>query len=540
MTMMRASVAFVFIHALSLSVTGFFIVRRGYKQQRSIGVVGVRRRYSLSTAQSQQHPSSSLSSLTTNDGKHGVNNTATALDENIELQQEQRRTALSIPMDELSVILGGTGRARLAWDCYVNGADPQYLFGAISSGSDSCDEYDEYKDKKFLKRQVLPTPRLTQPLGTVALNKLSTLHSHCNNNSIENGVATLIQISSSVDGTTKLLLRLVDGLEVETVLIPFYSTHVAAVVDTINTNYTNTNQKISPPLGRTTICVSSQVGCLQGCTFCATGKMGKLRSLTADEILVQLFYAKKIVRLSTPTDITTDDGGGSSNCVVLGTSISPLPKISNVVFMGMGEPSDNAIAVRTAIDIMTRNDLFQLSASRVTVSTVAPTPQAFAQFRNSKCVLAWSVHAANDTLRRRLVPTTKYSMVELRQGLIHTLQHRTYRTVMIEVTLIHNINDSVIEANEMAEFLLHITNSVPGSKLACNLIPYNDIGSMMSGYSKPPLERIIAYQNRLQEYGIQAHVRGTRGDDEMAACGQLVTNRAKRKYNEIIVREEQR
>ena len=198
-------------------------------------------------------------------------------------------------------------------------------------------------------------------------------------------------------------------------------------------------------------------------------------------------------------------------------------------FWGMGEPSDNAIAVRTAIDIMTRNDLFQLSASRVTVSTVAPTPQAFEQFGNSKCVLAWSVHAANDTLRRRLVPTTKHSMVELRQGLIHTLQHRSYRTVMIEVTLIHNINDSIIEANEMAEFLLHITNSVPGSKLACNLIPYNDIGSMMSGYSKPPLERIIAYQNRLQEYGIQAHVRGTRGDDEMAACGQLVTNRAKRK-----------
>jgi 23S rRNA (adenine2503-C2)-methyltransferase len=76
--------------------------------------------------------------------------------------------------------------------------------------------------------------------------------------------------------------------------------------------------------------------------------------------------------------------------------------------------------------------------------------------------------------------------------------------------------------------------ALDGSKLACNLIPYNDIGGM-SGYTKPPLERINAFQKRLQEYGIQAHVRGTRGDDEMAACGQLVTNRAKRKYNEIIV-----
>jgi 23S rRNA (adenine2503-C2)-methyltransferase len=508
------------IHALS-SVSSLII---GIKHQhRGIGI-GVQRLYSLSTP-SQLHEQhydddglSLSSSVTTNDGKNGIY-TATTQDENIELHQQQqhRRTALSIPIDELSVILGGTGRARLAWDCYVNGADPQYLFGALSSsgsGDNSSEnsEYDEYKDVEYVKRQVIPTPRQTQPLGSMALNNLSTLHSHCGgtNNSIENGLATLIHISSSMDGTTKLLLRLVDGLEVETVLIPFYS---------------NTNQ-----FGRTTVCVSSQVGCLQGCTFCATGKMGKLRSLTSDEILVQLFYAKKIVRLSTTASTTTDDGVSSSSCNILGTSIQPLPKISNVVFMGMGEPSDNAIAVRTAIDIMTRNDLFQLSASRVTVSTVAPTPQSFDEFVTSKCVLAWSVHAANDTLRKRLVPTTKHSMNELRAGLIHTLQRRAYRTVMIEVTLIHNINDSLIEANEMAEFLLHITNSVSGSKLACNLIPYNDIGSLISGYTKPPMERIIAFQKRLQEYGIQAHVRGTRGDDEMAACGQLVTNhRAKRK-----------
>lgn len=393
--MMRALVAFfvvvvAIIHALS-SVSSLII---GIKHQdRGIGI-GVQRLYYLSTP-SQLHEQhcdedglSLSSSVTTNDGNNGVN-TAIAQDENIELQQQQhRRTALSIPIDELSVILGGTGRARLAWDCYVNGADPQYLFGALSSsgsvdGSSKNSEYDEYKDVEYVKRQVIPTPRQTQPLGSMALNNLSTLHSHCGtNNSIENGLATLIHISSSMDGTTKLLLRLIDGLEVETVLIPFYS---------------NTNQ-----FGRTTVCVSSQVGCLQGCTFCATGKMGKLRSLTSDEILVQLFYAKKIVRLSTTNTTATDDGVDGSSCNILGTSIPPLPKISNVVFMGMGEPSDNAIAVRTAIDIMTRNDLFQLSASRVTVSTVAPSPQSFDEFVTSKCVLAWSVHAANDTLRKRL------------------------------------------------------------------------------------------------------------------------------------------
>ena len=249
----------------------------GIKHQHRGVVIGVRRHYSSSTP-SQLHALSTSTSVTTNGGNNGVN-TAIAQDENIEWQQQQRqsrRTALSIPIDELSVILGGTGRARLAWDCYVNGADPQYLFGDVSSSSSSS-ECDEYKDVEYVKRQVIPTPRQTQPLGSMALNKLSTLHSHCGtNSSIENGLATLIHISSSMDGTTKLLLRLVDGLEVETVLIPFYSTHVAAAVvaNTINTNFTNTNQILPPPLGRTTVCVSSQVGCLQGCTFCATGKMG--------------------------------------------------------------------------------------------------------------------------------------------------------------------------------------------------------------------------------------------------------------------------
>ena len=103
---------------------------------------------------------------------------------------------------------------------------------------------------------------------------------------------------------------------------------------------------------------------------------------------------------------------------------------------------------------LTTRELFQLSASKVTVSTVAPTPDAFAKFANAPCVLAWSVHAARDDLRRKLVPTTKYTMVELRQGLIDVLLQRppNFRTTMLEVALIDGVNDSLTEADEMAEF----------------------------------------------------------------------------------------
>ncbi|KAL7459418.1 hypothetical protein ACHAWC_011144 [Mediolabrus comicus] len=261
--------------------------------------------------------------------------------------------------------------------------------------------------------------------------------------------------------------------------------------------------------GRTTVCISSQVGCRQGCTFCATGKMGKLRSLTTDEILVQFFFAQKIVRI-------------------------PLPPITNVVFMGMGEPADNAPSVRGAIDILTRNELFQLSASRVTVSTVAPCPDSFLEFVDSKCVLAWSVHAVRDELRRQLVPTTKYTMVELRQGLIETLKKRSLRTTMVEVALIDGVNDSIREADELATFVKEITTQVPNSKLICNLIPYNDIGGggTASSFRKPSLERVLEFQQRLQELGVYAHVRGTRGDDESAACGQLATSRKKQQQQQ--------
>jgi 23S rRNA (adenine2503-C2)-methyltransferase len=401
-----------------------------------------------------------------------------AASENIEQKQELNGVrltstagAMSLTISELAEVMGGRGRALLAWDCYANGIDPALFF---------ADPVDLGEDTVEALKGLFASSRRGQRLGKGALERLSSLYNSYTPSRVEGGVATLSHISQSRDSTTKLLLRLSDGLEVETVIIPWTG-------------------------GRSTLCVSSQVGCRQGCIFCATGRMGKLRSLNADEILAQLFFARKICRQKN------------------------LPPVTNVVFMGMGEPADNKDAVIRATDIMTTRELFQLSASKVTVSTVAPTPDSFLQFAHAHCVLAWSVHAANDELRRQLVPTTKHAMTELRQGLIDTLLIRphNFRTTMLEVALISGINDSEKEADELVDFAQVIIDEVPGCKLVVNLIPFNDIGQ--NRYTKPSMEAVSVFQKRLREFGLVAHIRTTRGDDESAACGQLATNKQKQR-----------
>ena len=371
---------------------------------------------------------------------------------------------LSMSIDELAIHLGGQGRARIAWDCYLLGVDPIQYYAKNSTTIDNT------------IASLLPTGRRSATLGKDALQRLTDLGGQ-----VDGGIATLSHISTSTDRTTKLLLKLVhDGLDVETVIIPWNN-------------------------DRSTICISSQVGCRQACTFCATGKMGLLRNLSSDEILSQVFFALRITRQN------------------------QLPPITHVVFMGMGEPADNPMAVVKAVQQLTTRQLFQWSRTKVTISTVAPSPNAFAQLAQANAMLAWSVHASHDTLRKQLVPTTKYPMIELRQGLMNTLQTRHpvgLRTTMIEVALMAGINDRLDDADHLADFLLPILNNVPSSKLAVNLIPFNDIGHPT--YKTPSSAAVQAFQRQLWKHGIAAFVRTTRGDDESAACGQLATTRTKK------------
>ena len=159
---------------------------------------------------------------------------------------------------------------------------------------------------------------------------------------------------------------------------------------------------------------------------------------------------------------------------------------------------------------------------------MAPSPEAFKVFQDSPCILAWSVHAANDELRKKLVPTTKYTMDELRQGLIDTLnaRPRRLRATMLEIALIDGVNDTDEAANELAEFSKVLMTEVEGIKLVCNLIPFNDIGNQR--YKKPSKDRVQKFGQILWDNGVHAHIRTTRGDDESAACGQLATKKLKK------------
>jgi len=410
-----------------------------------------------------------------------------AVCESVHEEESVRKSPLSMSVPELAKEIGGFGRARLAWDCYRIGVDPQIFFNeeaivesgvraehsTLSTLFRGAEAYDHESIRK-----LLPTSRKGQRLSPETLSRLGLLYSSYGS-SLEGGLASLSHMSRSSDGTTKLLLRLSDNLEIETVIIPWEDK------------------------GRSTLCISSQVGCKQGCTFCATGRMGKLRSLSSDEILAQFFYARKICR------------------------VCGIPSVGNVVFMGMGEPADNVDAVINAARILTDVDLFHQARSKVTVSTVAPTPQAFRAL-NGPFVLAWSVHAARDDLRRKLVPTTRYSMEDLRQGLVDALLERPekLRATMLEVALMADVNDSAEDALALSNLAKGIIDAVPGIKLVVNLIPFNDIGH--PAYQKPTNEAVRRFQNCLWESGIFAHIRTTRGDDESAACGQLATKKIRR------------
>lgn len=386
---------------------------------------------------------------------------------------------LSLSVEQLTESLGGKiGRSRAAWDCYRLGVDPQIFYGQEPDASIDASvtirfpSIEEPSSRNDIHK-LLPARRRNQGLGVPAVKNLSLLSP----GGIEESIGTISHLTRAKDGTTKLLIKLAaDGLEVETVIIPWKE--------------------------RSTVCISSQVGCRQGCTFCATGRMGRLRSLSVDEILVQAFLAQKVCRV---LDIVPVDG---------------------VVFMGMGEPADNAASVVRAAEVLTDCETgFGLAQTKVTISTVGPTPEAFGILGKAPAALAWSVHASKDEVRKELVPTTKFSMTELRRGYLDALLQRPIRlrTSMIEVALIDGVNDSPDDADHLAEFVLQVRKEVPGSKIMVNIIPFNNIPG--SPFGKPSDDALYEFVNRLRTKGVKSRIRQTRGDDESAACGQLATKK---------------
>jgi 23S rRNA (adenine2503-C2)-methyltransferase len=244
-----------------------------------------------------------------------------------------------------------------------------------------------------------------------------------------------------------------------------------------------------------TLCVSSQVGCRMGCTFCQTGMMGLLANLSSEHILQQLRTARELLRAE------TIDG-------------MPIPDIRNIVFMGMGEPLDNFDAVTHAIGTIAAPGEFNIPFSRITVSTVgrADGIRKLAAMNWPSLRLAVSLTAATDALRNELMPINKaVPLAALRQALLD--YPRTGRTrFLIEYVMLKGVNDSLADAEALATWCQPLPVTV-------NLIPYNPQNP--ARFAPSDSGTIVAFLTHLRGLGILAKRRVTIGQPLMAACGQL-------------------
>ena len=251
-----------------------------------------------------------------------------------------------------------------------------------------------------------------------------------------------------------------------------------------------------PENNRATLCVlSSQVGCTLNCSFCHTGTQALVRNLNANEIISQLLIVM---------DHLKDWPSGKDT-----------RKVTNVVMMGMGEPLLNFNPVVDAMDLMMDDNAYGLSKRKVTLSTSGIVPKIDELAKVSDVSLTISLHAPNNELRDQLVPINKkYPIQELLDSVKRYVDScEDKRVTTIEYILIDGVNDSLELAKELAELLTQIPCKV-------NLIPFNPFSEV--NYKKPSGNRVKRFQNYLQEKGYITTIRSTRGDDIMAACGQLV------------------
>jgi 23S rRNA (adenine2503-C2)-methyltransferase len=289
----------------------------------------------------------------------------------------------------------------------------------------------------------------------------------------------VVERQVSRDGTRKWLIRMAPGIEVETVYIP--------------------------DVGRSgALCVSSQVGCTLNCTFCHTGTQALVRNLTAAEIVAQVQVAR-------------DD-----------LEEWPSPKedrrLSNIVFMGMGEPLYNLPHVAAAIDIIADNEGIAISRRRITVSTSGVVPELIPLGDQTQAMLAISLHATNDELRDELVPLNrKYPLDQLMAGIRAYPGLSNARRVTFEYVMLKGVNDSPAEAKA----LLNLIKGIPAK---INLIPFNPWPG--SPYACSDWKTIEAFAAVLNRAGYASPIRTPRGRDILAACGQLKSESEKMRASE--------
>ncbi|HEY0939462.1 MAG TPA: 23S rRNA (adenine(2503)-C(2))-methyltransferase RlmN [Steroidobacter sp.] len=247
-----------------------------------------------------------------------------------------------------------------------------------------------------------------------------------------------------------------------------------------------------PEPGRGTLCISSQVGCAMDCTFCSTAQQGFNRNLTAAEIVGQVWLANK--------ELGYQHGGDRV--------------VTNIVFMGMGEPLANYRNVVPATEILMDDLGFDISRRRVTVSTSGLVPQMLRLAEETNCALAVSLHAPNDTLRDELVPINrKHKIAELLDACWVYVNKQNARSITFEYVMLDGVNDLPEHAYELVALL-------KGRPAKLNLIPFNPFPG--TRYKRSSAAAIERFRDILNANGVIATTRRTRGDDIDAACGQLV------------------
>jgi len=324
----------------------------------------------------------------------------------------------------------------------------------------------EMGDKSFRAQQVL---KWIYHQGAVDFESMTNLSKSLRAKLEQQTCITppeIISEQKSEDGTRKWLIQIDGGNSVETVFIPEND--------------------------RGTLCISSQVGCPLECKFCSTGQQGFNRNLSTSEIIGQVWAANK----------------------ALGYFDGDKRIITNIVFMGMGEPLLNYDNVLKAINLLTDDLGFGLARRRVTVSTSGIIPEIDRLKEDTNVSLAISLHASNNELRNDIVPINRsYPMSDLLAACKRFTEARDNEPLTIEYVMLKNVNDSIQDAHDLVECLRNLPAKV-------NLIPFNTFPG--TNYTCSEIKAINAFRDVLVKSNIITITRKTRGDDIDAACGQLV------------------
>ncbi len=294
----------------------------------------------------------------------------------------------------------------------------------------------------------------------------------------------IVTQQTSTDGTRKWLIRLGPGVEAEAVFIPGVGKAGA-------------------------LCVSSQVGCTLNCTFCHTGTQKLVRNLTSAEIVTQVMIARDALGEWPTQERPLNDGDR---------------QLTNLVFMGMGEPLYNLDNVDTAIDVISDGDGISIGRRRITVSTAGVAPRIKELGDRTGAMLAISLHATNDELRNQLVPLNKkYPLEELFAAIRSYPSLNNAKRVTFEYVMLKGVNDTLPEAKALVKLLAGIPAKI-------NLIPFNPWPG--TNYECSDWSTIEAFAEVLNRAGYSSPIRTPRGRDILAACGQLRSESVKQRASE--------